>query len=159
MPEDIAMVARPDLRRLIYYSRNRITGPVREVDREVETILASSRRNNALRGVTGALICNLGLFVQVLEGAQADVETVFERIQCDERHGHVSVLALERVSARSFPDWSMAFLGHINQGEHIFSRIGLASCFETRRMEGERILAIMREMALAGKAGQKTLAL
>ena len=50
-------------------------------------ILRTSRRNNAEVGVTGALMFNGGAFAQVLEGPRRGVESTFERIQRDQRHG------------------------------------------------------------------------
>jgi hypothetical protein len=136
------------LHRLVYYSRNRILGAPTEFSAEVDTILASSQRNNALIGVTGALIFNAGVFAQVLEGARSDVEATFERIQCDERHGDVSVLAFEPVEFRGFPSWSMAFVGRSLAGRDLFGHIGQATDFDAKRMESERIFEIMHGIAL-----------
>ncbi len=39
--------------RLVYYSANRIVGTDRELPQAVDEILAASRRNNAIVGITG----------------------------------------------------------------------------------------------------------
>jgi hypothetical protein len=96
-----------DLRRLVYYSRNRISGAHGAMDGTIRSILAASRVNNARVGVTGALMFNAGCFAQVLEGPSAAVEATFERIQQDERHGEVSLLAYDAVEARLFTEWPM----------------------------------------------------
>ena len=140
------------LHRLVYYSRNLITGSPAESAAEVEAILASARRNNSVIGVTGALIFNAGTFAQVLEGARHDVEATFERIQCDERHGDVQVLAFEEVESRGFPSWSMAFVGRSREGQNLFAHIGEATGFEAKRMEGERVFGIMCAIALEEEA-------
>ncbi|MBC7779203.1 MAG: BLUF domain-containing protein [Proteobacteria bacterium] len=96
---------------LDYFSRNAIVGSAEEVRTSILHILRSARRNNANRGVTGALVFSDGCFAQVLEGARDDVEAVFESIQCDPRHCEVTILHLRPIEARSFGAWSMAFGG------------------------------------------------
>src|SRR4029079_8003154 len=83
-----------DLHRLVYYSHNHILGDSTKLEVEVHKILEQSRRNNSLVGVTGTLIFNNGIFAQALEGARASLESTFERIQRDERHGDVQVLVV-----------------------------------------------------------------
>lgn len=136
------------LYRFIYYSRNTIAGTEQDIAAEVEAILAISRRNNARVGMTGALIFNAGVFAQVLEGARADIEATFERIQRDPRHGAVQVLAFEPAPTRNFPSWSMAFIGRSQADRDLFGHIGSGTGFEVQRLEGDRILSIMQAIAL-----------
>lgn len=96
---------------LAYFSRNAIAGSAAEVQAQIAQILASARRNNAVHGVTGALLFSDGCFAQVLEGRRSDVEGVFEAIQGDPRHAAVTILHLHEVDSRSFGGWSMAFGG------------------------------------------------
>jgi hypothetical protein len=96
---------------LAYFSRNAIEGNADEMRAALATILASARRNNARRGVTGALLFSDGCFAQVLEGPREAVEEVFETIQCDPRHSDVTIMHLHAVEQRSFGAWSMAFAG------------------------------------------------
>lgn len=86
------------LYRLVYYTANRISTESETFQREVEQILAKSRRNNKLVGLTGALMFSAGYFGQVLEGSQAAIEATFERIQQDPRHGDVSLLEFAAAS-------------------------------------------------------------
>ena len=141
-----------DLHRLVYYSHNHILGDSTKLEVEVHKILEQSRRNNSLVGVTGTLIFNNGIFAQVLEGARADLETTFERIQRDERHGDVQVLSFGEVQSRSFASWSMAFVGRSRQGQQLFAHIGEETGFEAKRMEGERIFGIMHDITLQEEA-------
>ncbi len=97
--------------RLLYCSRNLISGSLAEQEAEVQKILNSSRRNNVREGVTGALLFNGEWFAQVLEGPLAKVEKTFERIQCDARHADVTVLESGSSDEPIFADWSMAYAG------------------------------------------------
>jgi hypothetical protein len=141
-----------NLCRLVYYSLNRIQGSEAELTAEVETILESARRNNAVVGVTGALIFNAGMFAQVLEGNRPDVEFTFERIQRDVRHGDVQVLAFEETANRAFPSWSMGFVGRSQAHQNLFTHIGEATGFEAKRLEGEHIFEIMNALAIEEEA-------
>ena len=85
------------LQRLVYYSRNAIPGTSGELERHIEQILETSRRNNEAVGVTGALMFNNGCFAQILEGPREAVEKTFERIQRDPRHSDVVLLDLSTV--------------------------------------------------------------
>jgi hypothetical protein len=72
------------------------------------SILEASRRNNGRNHVTGHLMSDERLFVQLLEGKKADVDAVFARIERDPRHSGVLVLLREQGNApRLYPDWNM----------------------------------------------------
>ena len=99
------------LYRVLYCSRNNLTGTADSYPTEIQRILAASRENNRRDGVTGGLLFSDGCFAQVLEGPLGSIESAFERIQCDGRHQEVTVLQSGAITARDFPDWSMAFTG------------------------------------------------
>ncbi len=92
--------------RIIYCSRSTVECDV-DSD-EFRDILATSRRNNAAAGVTGALLYNDGVFAQTLEGSFEAVQAVFERIQCDTRHDDIVILQADNVDDRLFSSWAMA---------------------------------------------------
>jgi hypothetical protein len=97
--------------RLVYYSENRVSAGGADLLAAIDDILSKSRRNNALVGVTGALMFSAGRFGQVLEGPQAAVEATFERIQQDTRHGDVALLEFVPIYERAFDTWAMAYVG------------------------------------------------
>ena len=101
----------------------------------VAQILEASQRNNARAGVTGALMFNAGAFAQVLEGPQEGVEGTFERIQCDPRHGDVTVLQCGPAERRGFESWSMAFVGQSSSGQARFSSLSAESGFDLARLD------------------------
>ena len=102
----------PDgLFRLVYVSRNWLALDTGAQEEEVARILRSSQRNNPAVGVSGALLFSNDCFAQTLEGPLAVVESLFERIQMDDRHGNSVVLEAGPVSKREFGAWSMAYAG------------------------------------------------
>lgn len=134
-----------DLHRLVYYSQNRIRA---DLEREVQTILEASRRNNVAAGVTGALIFNAGCFAQVLEGPTAAVEATFERIQQDDRHASVSVIASGPVHERRFSGWAMAFVGAERDDAARFSGISAESGFDPSRLSGDEMTEALVRLVL-----------
>ena len=76
---------------------------------EINQLLMDSRKANGRRGITGILLYRGGRFTQVLEGEEARVRQLFEKIRQDIRHSNVSVRLEQAIEARSFPNWSMAY--------------------------------------------------
>ncbi|MCJ2009089.1 BLUF domain-containing protein [Methylobacterium sp. J-092] len=137
-----------DLYRLVYASKNHLQGTDAEVAEAVSQILAASQRNNAKVDVTGALMFNAGAFAQVLEGPQPGVESTFERIQCDPRHGDVTVLQCGPAKSRSFTNWSMAFVGQSATGRTRWEGIAAASGFDLTRLDGDAVFAMLHDLVL-----------
>ena len=101
-----ARVTEPTTFRLMYRSRSRIP----ESDRKIElgTLFSTARRNNKKAGLSGALLLTGDWFVQVLEGDEATVRTLYETIAIDPRHDSVTLLDSGDVGERVFARWSMA---------------------------------------------------
>ena len=137
-----------DLYRLVYASKNLLQGSDAEIAQEVSQILAASQRNNDRVGVTGALMFNAGAFAQVLEGPQQGVESTFERIQCDPRHGDVTVLQCGLAESRSFANWSMAFVGQSDTGRARWEGIAATSGFDLSRLDGDAVFAMLHGLVL-----------
>jgi hypothetical protein len=70
-------------------------------------ILMASRRANERDGVTGALICRRDIYIQWLEGPEAQVRGTLERIKRDDRHVELKLHVGDRVSHRMFAEWAM----------------------------------------------------
>jgi len=134
--------------RLVYYSRNTIVGDAGKLTAEITSILAKSQANNERVGVTGALMFNSGCFAQVLEGSRLAVEEVFERIQQDDRHGEVSLLAFEPSPSRAFENWSMGFVGASVADSARYGAIVQESGFDPGRMTGEALFETLHMLAL-----------
>lgn len=130
------------LYQVLYCSRNRMSGGSKLVSDNIETILATSRQNNARDQVTGGLIFSDGCFAQVLEGPMDAVVAAFERIQCDERHSEVIVLRSGPIQARSFADWSMAFTG--SSDTTLSSQLPISAVSE----DGDAVLALLKSVVV-----------
>ena len=76
---------------------------------ELRALLETSRRNNAALGVSGMLLYKDGNFLQVLEGREAAVLQLAEKISRDPRHRGIITLMQGFESDYQFPEWSMGF--------------------------------------------------
>lgn len=90
---------------LIYFSRS--VKPFDEND--LAAILQQSHRNNARTGISGVLLYVRGSIIQVLEGEKSAVESLYSRIQQDQRHADVNLILNRPISQRLFGNWGMGY--------------------------------------------------
>ena len=76
---------------------------------ELRALLETSRRNNAALGISGMLLYKDGNFLQVLEGREAAVLQLADKISHDPRHRGIITLMQGFESEYQFPEWSMGF--------------------------------------------------
>lgn len=121
---------------LIYFSKS--SGLLSE--ESLQQILRESREWNVEHGITGMLVyvegkfltgdqnnaetILEGRFIQVLEGNEADVQEIYEKIRADRRHTGLVVLKKGIMSDRSFTDWAMGFK-QINHPDEVEGYINL----------------------------------
>lgn len=72
-------------------------------------LLNLARDANAALGITGMLLYQNGRYMQMLEGEEAVVRALFDRIARDSRHEVVKIVASGPMARRHFDDWSMGF--------------------------------------------------
>jgi hypothetical protein len=73
------------------------------------TLLMQARTLNERQHVTGALVYGHGQFMQIIEGEEAVIKNLYERIARDPRHRNVLTLSDKSIANRRFAEWSMAF--------------------------------------------------
>ncbi len=93
---------------------------------ELHDILEVARRNNRDCGVTGVLLYCDGNFLQLLEGQEEDVLSVFDRIGHDSRHDGICRIMACNLPGRWTADWSMAF-SHCESSNDLDEVVNLAS--------------------------------
>ncbi len=94
----------PLLYNLVYCSR--ATSGVD--DAAVSQIIASARRHNPRRGITGMLVFGGGIFFQWLEGPRGGIAELMAQLRSDTRHEAIVLLSEdEEPRERLFPDWDM----------------------------------------------------
>lgn len=76
---------------------------------QIDELARKSAQNNERDGITGMLIATGNVFFQLIEGPDDAVDDLYQRIQTDDRHRNVLVLAVEQGELeRLCPDWAMA---------------------------------------------------
>jgi hypothetical protein len=97
-----------DIHRIVYSSMVAIEPAARP--QEISRMLSRARWSNHRNGITGALMLNGAMFVQVIEGPAAAVGRLFQGIVADPRHGNVTILENRRTGRRAFEGEPMAFV-------------------------------------------------
>ncbi|MEO8384852.1 MAG: BLUF domain-containing protein [Betaproteobacteria bacterium] len=72
-------------------------------------LLEKARATNQTLDVTGMLLYKDGAFMQALEGEEAVVEKLADKISHDPHHTSYFVCSRQHLDRRQFPDWSMGF--------------------------------------------------
>ena len=78
---------------------------------ELTTLLDEVRQKNARRHITGLLVYHHHEFMQLLEGEQAEIFSLYQKVAADQRHRQVTLMWSGAIEARAFGSWDMAFLG------------------------------------------------
>lgn len=131
---------------LTYASRSsRILGPS-----DVKDILATSQRNNAAVGVTGALCLSNGIFLQQLEGERDVVNKVYLRILRDERHIEPAILDFSEIAARRFSNWNMGLISSLAENRHLFLKYSRSTEFDPYSMSPASLRGFFDEIVQGG---------
>jgi hypothetical protein len=124
----------------------------------LEALLSLSRKWNTAQGLTGMLIyrystdADKGYFIQMLEGGEREVRTLYEKIRRDKRHHTVLTLGEGEIDARMFSEWAMGFKnvddalfaglpGHARIGEASFE----AATFQHSNVEALKLLKFFHD--------------
>jgi hypothetical protein len=89
----------------------------------VNSILASSSRNNPENDITGVLVATETHFLQILEGEFEALNATFERIARDTRHDTVQLISFTEIKERQFADWAMHGIGLFDLNRELKSRL------------------------------------
>lgn len=76
---------------------------------DIDEILETSRLRNGQMGITGCLVYYNRRFIQILEGDQQVLQELYQKIEKDNRHRQVRIIAENRLVKRTFPEWGMAY--------------------------------------------------
>jgi hypothetical protein len=112
----------------------------------LKKLLVGARIRNHEVNVTGILIYNVGMFLQALEGEEADVRKFFSRIEKDPRHGDISVLhsSASLGNRRMFGEWSMAFADAADAAKILRGFIDLKSGLSLATLDASRAMDILK---------------
>lgn len=86
-------------------------------------LLQKSRARNAGSNITGALIYNLGQFLQFLEGPEDVVTKLYQKINHDSRHNEIQMIYEGFAMTRMFGEWDMAYKNITEYDESLRARV------------------------------------
>ncbi len=119
---------------------------------EIEKILVSCTKNNALVNITGVLLYSETQFIQYLEGDYTAIMALYDKIKMDDRHGNAILISSAPIKERLFPSWQM---GSKNLGKHGISFHAEVSQEDKKLFEeilngvqvaGNRSMALLRKL-------------
>lgn len=134
--------------RLLYASR-----ATQDIDDAlVAGILRHSQRHNQEHGITG-ILCTYSpgnVFLQVIEGSRAEVNSLYNAIVQDPRHREVTLLEYGEVSERRFASWRMGSvnLNRVNTG--LILRFAERPVLDPFIMSGPVCMALLNELVSSG---------
>lgn len=128
---------------------------------ELTDLLRQANFNNKRVGISGILVYKDEQFVQVLEGDEAVIRGLFEKITKDPRHTQVTILSQGHISQAEFPDWAMGFrelsqddlLGLYGNKKSLGKSINIEN-FRTQPDACVKMLRFVRELQLVHVASE-----
>lgn len=75
----------------------------------IPNILAKAHSFNPTQGLSGVLMFRGGTFIQLLEGEEEKVRSLYRKIGTDPRHSNLLTIFERHTDERIFSDWSMAY--------------------------------------------------
>lgn len=76
-------------------------------DDDVFAIYKTATELNAIDGITGLLVFDGAVFMQIVEGGQDALDALVTRLEGDTRHHKLDIVDKRAIAVRSFADWSM----------------------------------------------------
>jgi hypothetical protein len=135
------------MRTLAYISR-----ACRALDaHELGDLLDDARRFNTDSALTGVLLHDHGMFLQLLEGDAPAIDEAMRRIRRSKKHEDLIVVFDEPITSRLFPAWAMGWPGNISG--QAAARAVVAAARPDGATQGQRdMLAVVAQFLVDGGA-------
>ena len=95
----------------------------------IYSMLSRAREYNTEHGITGCLLYHNSKFLQLLEGEEEKIESLFQKISKDSRHHQVEIIEQGILDSRLFNEWSMAFHDYGQNGQSAYIKMGQIDSF------------------------------
>jgi hypothetical protein len=128
--------------RLLYVSRAKAGVDISAMP----TILQQSRQNNPDLGITGILCYSGDIYLQVLEGGRANVNSLYNKIAKDPRHTDVVILDYEEVSERCFASWTMGQVDLARVNPSLLLKYSERPSLDPYAVSGKVSMALLKEL-------------
>ena len=85
---------------------------------DLSDLLNDARLHNKRSGITGMLLYQQDTFMQMLEGEEDNVRSLYAKLLQDKRHKALHIVHEGHTDRRIFDDWSMGFVNMDKAGEY-----------------------------------------
>ncbi len=92
---------------------------------ELNQLVAAASKHNRENRITGMLYCADNAYLQVLEGDEKDVLSLYAHILNYARHSDIHTVAIRPIKERNFPNWAMGLVKSMREPidlAHVLSR-------------------------------------
>ncbi len=76
---------------------------------ELTALFRTTENNNTSNNITGILLYKSGKFLQVLEGEETVLKSLYEKIEADPRHNNIFVILNQKCKRRIFENYASRF--------------------------------------------------
>ena len=116
---------------------------------ELSELVEVSRRNNKKHGITGAMLYLENAFIQVIEGEDAAIGQLLEKLCTDTRHQNIAVLSDKLAQARNFQNWSMGIVKAAEADRpQVLEELRLASTANGGSEEGSNMMPVSQTLMM-----------
>jgi hypothetical protein len=78
-------------------------------ENELTQLFGTTENNNTGKNITGILLYESGKFLQVLEGDEQVLKSLYEKIEADSRHNNIFVILNQPCKRRIFENYASRF--------------------------------------------------
>jgi len=115
-------------------------------ERLLHDILRQASAANPTQGITGALCCSQGIFLQVLEGGRDAVNRLYARLLADPRHTEVVLLSYEEIGERRFAQWSMGRVDVERLNPAVLLKYSERAALDPCAVSGKASMALLEDL-------------
>lgn len=112
----------------------------------ISGIVKKASEANKELNVTGGLVFNSNYFMQVLEGSQKNVNSLYHKIARDDRHNDLVIISYEQISERLFPNWGMRLATITKENADVYFRYCAESAFDPYQFTSKGALNIVLKL-------------
>ena len=115
---------------------------------EIHKMLLDAKNYNKSKKITGCILYHKNQFIQLIEGEDLLVQSLYASIQEDKRHVEIKTLIRTASEQTLWNDWSMAFYDFSEEGDQEnYKRLLLESSFESahKKVKDSEVLSVLRK--------------
>ncbi|WP_063339526.1 MULTISPECIES: BLUF domain-containing protein [unclassified Marinomonas] len=116
-------------------------------------IQLEAQRNNASKNITGMLVYYDREIMQLIEGEQEAIESLYEKIRNDPRHMLVEIFYSGQIKERAFKDWSMEVVmldeqhlkEYLYNGKALVNELPIQKVIKKNPNQGKKMFLSLRD--------------